>query len=444
MAWHLPFWLLASGDRAFRRCRLELWLDTVVACGLRVVDSSSQRAPRLKVEARAGPVTVRIEEPLSQKSGIRVIAVFPGPPGFFDMRIRRLMSGPPETRELEVGDELFDERFHIEGPMRLLSALLDAEMRRLLVSVKAENRLEISRGELRLEASDGDLPEVLPLLLDISRRLAQRIDPVQRLAENARQDPEPRVRLRNLLLLACETPGAPGAVEALRAACSDASPQIRLRAALELGSRGRDVLIELAESLVDDVCAAQAVSRLSRDLPFERTQAILAGALDRRLLQTARACLEALGKSGDPAAVEALARVMAAEGGTLAAAAALALGATGSPAAEPPLLLALQREDTRVAAADALARVGTVAAVPPLEEAAQRDPEDQDLRRATRQAIAEIQSRLQGASPGQLSLAEAEAGQLSLAEAEEGRLSLAPDAAGHLSLPPEEPGQQTP
>ena len=53
---------------------------------------------------------------------------------------------------------------------------------------------------------------------------------------------------------------------------------------------------------------------------------------------------------------------------------------------------------------------------------------DLELRRAARQAIAEIQSRAEDASPGQLSLAGTEAGQLSLAH----------DPAGQLSLPPGE------
>jgi hypothetical protein len=60
-----------------------------------------------------------------------------------------------------------------------------------------------------------------------------------------------------------------------------------------------------------------------------------------------------------------------------------------------------------------------------------------DVRRAARQSIAEIHSRLQGASPGQLSLAGAELGKLSLAETEAGRLSLADDADGQLSIPAE-------
>ncbi len=74
-------------------------------------------------------------------------------------------------------------------------------------------------------------------------------------------------------------------------------------------------------------------------------------------------------------------------------------------------------------------------AVLPLKEAHERSSWlNIDFRQATRQAIAEIQSRIQGASPGQLSLAGAEAGQLSLAQTEAGQLSLTEDPAGQLSL----------
>ena len=56
-------------------------------------------------------------------------------------------------------------------------------------------------------------------------------------------------------------------------------------------------------------------------------------------------------------------------------------------------------------------------------------PCDASLRRPARQAIAEIQARLGGAAPGQLSLAGAEAGQLAMVEDDEaGRLSLSDDA----------------
>ncbi len=135
--------------------------------------------------------------------------------------------------------------------------------------------------------------------------------------------------------------------------------------------------------------------------------------------------LEVLRTSGAATAVDALAKVMEQEG-ELAIAVAQALGETGSPAAEPLLILALQSEraDLRMAAANALGRVGTASAVLPLKETARRSLFDFDLRRATRQAIEEIQTRLQGASPGQLSIAEAEAGRLSLATDQAGQLSI--------------------
>ncbi len=115
--------------------------------------------------------------------------------------------------------------------------------------------------------------------------------------------------------------------------------------------------------------------------------------------------------------------------------AALALGATGILAAEAPLLEALERDlaTTRIAAVQALGRVGGVAAVPKLRDAAERHASDGNLGRAVRQAVAEIQSRLAtvgGARPGQLSLAGGEAGQLSLVDkAVEGRLTLAEPSA---------------
>ena len=76
-----------------------------------------------------------------------------------------------------------------------------------------------------------------------------------------------------------------------------------------------------------------------------------------------------------------------------------------------------------LAAAVALGRSGSAAAVAPLRRL-ETASTDAAHRRAARQAIAEIQERLTGAFPGQLSLSEGESGQLSLAEDEAGRVSL--------------------
>jgi HEAT repeat protein len=382
---------------------------------------------------------VKIEACGKQGQSTRIVVLAPGPPDFTEVRIRpqSLLS---RGREIEIGDASFDRDFFIEGPVPLVLAWLDAEVRRLLLDASYKARLEITLGGFQAEGDSYKVLDVLPLLLNLGRRMDPSLDVPRRLAENAKGDPKDGVRLQNLLALVREFPRNVETVEALRAACSDPSPEIRMRAAQELGAEGLSVLFELAENPVNDTLNAQAISILGRELPFERTKALLDRALSRRSLRTARACLEVLGQSGTAAAVEVLAAVLEQEYSPLAPAAAEALGATGSPAAEPPLIQALGCEPAElpVAAANALGRVGSAAAVLPLQEATERFRLDLELRRATRQAIAEIQSRLSGASPGQLSMAGAEAGQLSLAETEAGQLSLAADPAGQVSLSGEE------
>jgi len=143
---------------------------------------------------------------------------------------------------------------------------------------------------------------------------------------------------------------------------------------------------------------------------------------------TARAAVEVLGRTGGAEVIDSLAAALEVEDDKLVVAAADALGATGDAAAEAPLIAALDRDGPTVwpAIAAALGLVGTAAAVAPLRTMAGRFPFDLGLRRASRQAIAEIQSRLTGATPGQLALADGDAGQLSLAEEGlEGRVSMA-------------------
>jgi hypothetical protein len=447
MSWRWVYLLFSGGtlrdvlqSRARRR---RLWRDAAAACGLTVVGTSVWPR-RLKLAARAGPIEVRIEG-TQQNIGTRIVVMVPGPPGFGNVKIRREV-GEQGAREIEIGDEVFDRTFSIEGPMRLVCVLLDAKARRLLLRLSAKNRVEIAGGELRAEMFDREVPAVLRLVLNLGRRFSKRTDVVRCLAENAHQDPKPGVRLRNLLLLVHECARGPWTIKALRTAGSDPSPQIRLQAGMELGAEGRDILVALAKGKTDDDCSAQAIRILGRELPFEHTTAILDRALQARRIQTACACLETLGSSGNAGAVATLAEVLAQEEGELATTAAQGLGDTGSAAAEQPLILALQREqaDLRITATSALARVGSAAAVLPLEEAAERASRDDGFRRTARQAIAEIQSRLPGAAHGQLTLAGAEGGQLSLATETAGQLSLPAEEAGQLSLSEDEEEVQPP
>ncbi len=175
---------------------------------------------------------------------------------------------------------------------------------------------------------------------------------------------------------------------------------MRLRAAMALGDEGRETLVDLVTRVgTDDSCAARAISALGASLPEGLAEATLRRALGGAgRPQLAQACLEVLGRLGRAEA----------EG--------LMLEALREPGPAGP-----------AAAARALGRAGTVAAVGALREA--MAPRGDLLRSVGRQAIAEIQARLAGAAPGQLSLAGGEAGALSLADGEPGRLSLADDEA---------------
>lgn len=406
------------------RERLEGWKNVVEWCGLQVEESTAALFPQLT--ARAEQVEVRIEAVGSQGQDTKIVVKAPVARDFESVRIRPRSS----FSGIQVGDSGFDHAFSAEGPELQVFALLDAGTRRRLLAVNAAGSVEISPGQIVAVVSGAvSLSDVLPALLAIGERLGAPIDVRRSLVENVKRDHEGGVRRESLLLLLRELPRDPATVEALRAACSDRLPEIRLRAAKELGDEAsRKALLELAQNLEDDAWSAEAVSALGPDLPVERAKALVGRAWSTGRLRTALACLEVLGRSG-AAAVEPLAEVLALQNVKLATAAARALEATGSPDAEPSLIQALQHpeSDVREAAAKALGRAGSAAAVLPLKETAERFPLDLELRIATRQAIAKIQSRIQGGSPGQLSLAGSEEGQLSLAEDPAGRISLSGD-----------------
>jgi HEAT repeat protein len=236
-------------------------------------------------------------------------------------------------------------------------------------------------------------------------------------------------RLQDLLMLVREFPEHNATRRALRAALKDKDEDIRLRCAIALAEEGRETLRQLAHDRgTSDDGAARAIAALREHFPLAQARKLLTHALRKRRVSVAAAVLDALALRRAPEAVETIADVLRRDEGELAVAAAQALAVSGLPDAEPPLLQALGRDQPGVclAAARALGRVGTVAAVPSLKDAiARRD--DGSFARAARQAIAEIQSRIQGATPGQLSLADAQshpAGQLTLADDDTGRLSL--------------------
>jgi HEAT repeat protein len=355
-------------------------------------------------------------------------------------------------REVEIGDAGFDEAVFIEGPPTLARALLDGETRPIVYRALFEAEARRSQGSDWLDTADfafeagvllttvttssssaleALLPDVLRALLDLGRRLMRPDDMAQRLARTAHAETLDAARLQDMLTLAREFPEHDAARAALQAGLADRNDEIRLLCAMALGEKGRDVLLDLAsDARTGDSCASRALAAGRDHLTLDRLQTILKHALRSRRPLVAAAALEALGRRHAPETIPILVHVLREGGGQLPVAAAQALALSGLPAAEAPLLEALERDDldVRVAAAQALGHVGSTAAIPSLKEARTRQG-GAEFDRAARQAIAEIQSRVPGASPGQLSLADAgaqKAGQLTLADDEAGRLSLSP------------------
>jgi HEAT repeat protein len=424
-------WVLA-GQRSVRRTA---WRQAALCCGLADIDVTQV------LTGRAGRLLVRLEpgQPEMQELPRTRITIDGRADDLVEMSVQAAGRATAFQRKtaLKTGDPDFDARIVVSGPSLQVEAVLDEETRGSIRELIEQLDLEVAFGMLRalvpeaagLDRRGLDLVDGLRRLLDLCRRLRRKTDLPAALAHSASGDRVATVRERRLATLLQAFPDHTVTRETLRAATGDPSDAVRVRAGIALGQAGRPTLLEVARREgADDRPAAEAVLALGQALTLPETQEILRGALRARRIETALACLRAIAGRREPEALTTLARVMAVAHEDVAAAAARALGEMRLPAAEGPLLEALRRDDAelRLAAADALARLGTARAVLPLQEAEAAHSHDQDFRRAARHAVAEIQSRLHGASAGQLSLASPgpEVGELSLAEDAQGRLSL--------------------
>jgi len=238
------------------------------------------------------------------------------------------------------------------------------------------------------------------------------------------------VRLANIQLLARAHAAHPATREALLAALGDQDATVRVQAAIAVGPEGRAVLFETAtKEGVEDELAAKAIVALGEEFPI--SDAIERLQRTRRSDATALpcACIDAISRARTPEAVAVLAGVLTDAREDVAVAAAQGLAASPSEEGERALVASLGHDvaAVRIAAADALGRIGSPQAVTPLRECAGAHRFDGALRRAARQAIVEIQARVTGASPGQLSLAAGDAGQITLVEEDQrGQVSLEP------------------
>jgi HEAT repeat protein len=424
------------------------WRHRVEQCGLAGLEVTSHVPFRASVSGRRGRHGLRIEpfEHSRSNRGIRVVidglsdAVGLQGEGFGTAIEKTLGS-----REIEIGDAPFDQSLFVRGEPAMLRALLDAETRRMAVEVFAgrvrmdpfaprqvQMSVRVAYGELRAEFFDRrntqDEPEVGTLQALFA--LAERLAPVERIADHlatiARTDPVSRVRGHALATLQHDYASAAAAREALAAALADADPEIRLLAALAQPEAGRTVLEQLATSIdASDECSARAVQGLADRLTLDVGRRVLEAAGSASKEKTALAALPSVARAGG---VDEVVRALRHPSHLVAAAAARALGAVDARAAEEPLLEALTRDsiDVGVAAAQALGLIGSARAVLPLKELQARGRFGVD--KAAREAIARIQSRLTGATPGQLAIADDASGDVSLSEDPSGRVTLPPES----------------
>lgn len=415
--------LLSAG---LRKAQVRSWCEAARRVGLEGVTASDGGLfgePMVGGRATPAPLNVRLQ-PISNRQKVigttLVIAGLGRPPGGLTLRREGLLSRT--RRQIEVGIPVFDDEVFVQGDLPLALAVLDAKTRRLVAALMQGSlaiadqeepvvvEATVADGVLTIhlpeQAPDGErLAGVLAASLGIARRLMAPPDIPQRIAENLRREPKEAVELQCLKLLDRDFPDHPATREALLAALQDRGDEVRLWAARRLGEEGRETLLALATNPgTPDACAAQAVTALGPHLPAAPAEAALRRALTWKRHETARACLETLG------------RLRHAEAESLMIE---ALGSDGFGVA--------------VAACKALGRAGTAAAVAALREAAEPAPRS-ELGQAANKAVDEIQTRLIGAAQGQLTLADKEAGALSLAEGEPGQLSFAGDEASRLGL----------
>lgn len=333
------------------------------------------------------------------------------------------------TPSLELGDPKLDGWITLKAPALGGRSLFDAVTRAQVREVLGlEAAVRVEAGELTAEFREpvgGRSPldePVLSAVLDLARRLRAPESPLSRLAQISHADPLPAVRERALRTLQELEPWPPETTQALRVALRDASPALRLQAARALGAEGDGTLLALTDGFaVEDALAAEALAALGERCTVGQARAILDRSVVTSRAASATAALAVVARGG-ASQVATIADVLARASEPIQAAAASALGTVASASATAPLRDALRAPSVTVAsaAARALGSFATAAAVPALRDAEKRGGE---VGRAARTAVAEIQSRLTGASPGQVSLAGG-GGQVSVVDAAAGRVAI--------------------
>ena len=323
-----------------------------------------------------------------------------------------------------IGDDRFDTKINARGNEVACRAVLDADAR--AAALKAFSMLQKLRIEdgVALWRFDGPLYAVESLETALDRMIPAvkgfvlASADVERIAGHVATDPCTGVRLRCLDLLVRKFPNRAETAAAIRAGFSDTDREVKLVAASRLGEEGWAVILESTDAAQPEPVRERAIREVGRQFPSERAVPILRRAITDVMVNVRIAAIETLAEHYP----EELVKVAVRSGTPLEVQEALLTAASKVGAKAEQVLLALAErgdEAIRLHAIIALASVGTVAAIPRLREIGVAA-----LRNAIETTVAEIQARLEGAEPGQLTLSEPKGpGALTLT-AGEGALSM--------------------
>jgi hypothetical protein len=350
-------------------------------------------------------------------------SIEPGDTGNIELRCELTMAkslcinavGSSEPR-VYVGDPSLDD-VEIHGVEAEVIGLLDAETRAAIRRfTDCGGRLGFGRMILS-KGPDGELPARVRLAVRLYRLLS-RDNLAALLAHNARCDPVPAVRARNLRALGDKFQDLKESSELFSAALQDPYAAVKLVAArFERGEASSVTLRALvANEVLDPELRVEAFEQLLSQFGFSSNHdlvpMLLAAHGNDAVALTCSVAL-AVGKSSPQLGREdelALIALLGHDSYAVRAAAATALGQSGSLRAVEPLL--------------------------PLSKTVLLT----DTREAAQRAIRAIQARQGDAKSGWVSVAELapDAGALSLAEQQAGAVSVAPGGTENSLAPPEE------
>lgn len=347
---------------------------------------------------------------------------------------------------VRTGDRKFDDAVYVRGDPAETISLLDETTRGIIVDfvdgcggVVAAGLLEviipgICTDKTRLVGS-------AQVAVDVARQLSRPpSEAPKRLANNAQNDPVFEVRLTNLQTLASRYPESRELKSAALKALEEESAAIRLVAGRHAGSKGYTVLLDLARSSeTPEPIRLEATRLVSIGKTSKKESVAVLRSIVKDAFSPHSVCLAAikgLGNHFDRGCVDLLVEQLEREDTALKLAIVHALGKIDHPESERHLLklLALKHSEIRCAAAQWLGRIGSVKAVESLLRCTEGDF-DRGTRKAAREAIALIQSRLGDVDEGSLSLVSDTEG--------EGGLSMA-EQAGQLSEVDGKPAEPDP